>query len=416
MGNLKLALIGAGGRGNAYSEYALMHPEEVEIVAVADPVEERRKAFGEKYKIPVSQQFINWDTFFASQKTADAVMICTQDLQHYEPAMKAMERGYHVLLEKPMTPDIRQCTALSECAERTGRHLMICHVLRYTNFFRTLKNILDSGKAGKIQSIHLSENIAFWHFSHSYVRGPWRNKEESGPIILTKSCHDMDILYWLAGSACKKVSAFGESLQFSRNNCPKDAPDMCLDGCPHSHECMYYAPNIYVQGDFSWLSTANRSDQNIDKIMQDLKTSQYGRCVYKCDNNVPDHMAVNMLFDNNITATFNLCAYTNECYREIRIMGTHGEVYGNMETECIKVIDFKTRNKEVIELKRSAYGHGGGDEGTMKEFVEVLLYGKDPLTSAEASLHSHVMAFAAEESRLTGKVVDLCRCKAVEWS
>ena len=404
---IKLAVIGAGGRGNAYSKYVHNHPAEVELVAVADPDEKRRSEFATEYNIPEEMRFHDWDTFFEQPKMADAVLICTQDQQHYTPAIKAMEMGYDVLLEKPMSPNEKECKEIAECSERTGRTLAICHVLRYTSFFKKLKELLDEGRVGQLVSMHLSENIAYWHFSHSYVRGAWRNKELSSPIILAKSCHDMDILYWLVGAKCKNISSFGNLVQFKAENAPEGAPARCSDGCPASDSCLYYAPNMYVHMEHSWLSTANRSQDNIDQVLEDLKTSQYGRCVYRCDNNVPDHMVTALEFENGVTGTFNLCAYTNECFRQIRLMGTLGEISGDMEKDEIRVIDFSTGNTETINLMKSTAGHGGGDEGIMESFIASLRAGSAALTNGNESLHSHLMAFAAEESRVTGKTINV---------
>jgi len=407
MKKIRLAVIGAGGRGNAYSVFALSHFDEVEMVMVADPNDLNRRNFADKYKISDENCFYDWDEFFEEPRDVDAVLICTQDKFHFTPAIMAMEKGYDVLLEKPMSPSPQECVALAECSERTGKILAICHVLRYTSFFSKLKALLDEGRVGKLVSMHLDENIAFWHFSHSYVRGAWRNKEESSPIILAKSCHDMDILYWLADANCKSISAFGDLVQFKEENAPDGAPLRCLDGCPSKDDCMYYAPNIYIHGGFSWISTANRSTENIAGIMENLKTSPFGRCVYHCDNNVPDHMVTAMEFENGVTATFNLCAYTNECYRTIKLMGTLGEISGDIEKDEIVVTDFKSGETHTIKMKKAVAGHGGGDEGIMKSFVKTLREGGKPLTSAQDSLQSHLMAFAAEESRVSGRTVKI---------
>ncbi|MEI6132068.1 MAG: Gfo/Idh/MocA family oxidoreductase [Bacillota bacterium] len=407
MRKLKLAVIGAGGRGNAYSSYALTHPDEVEMVMVAEPREGQRQTFAEKYKITDENCFNDYDEFFMLKRDVDLLLICTQDKMHFEPAMIALEQGYDVLLEKPMTPNSEECKALVECSERTGKILAICHVLRYTSFFSKLKSLIDEGRIGKLVSMSLDENIAYWHFSHSYVRGPWANSKESSPIILAKSCHDLDILYWYADSKCKSISSFGDLVQFKAENAPEGAPKRCSDGCPVKNDCLYYAPNIYVHDEHSWLSTANRSSENISGILEGLKTSEFGRCVYHCENDVPDHMVTAMEFENGVTATFNLNAYTNECYRTIKLRGTLGEISGNIEEDKIEIVDFKSGETHTIELKKVSSGHGGGDTGIMQSLVTALSVGGKPLTNASESLQSHLMAFAAEQSRVSGKTVDL---------
>lgn len=135
--------------------------------------------------------------------------------------MKALQAGYHVLLEKPMSPDPEECIRMGEMASKAGLVFSICHVLRYTPFFSTLKELLDKGAIGRLMSIQHNENVGYWHQAHSFVRGNWRRKDESSPMILAKSCHDLDILLWLAGSDCVKVSSFGSLSHFTASEAPE---------------------------------------------------------------------------------------------------------------------------------------------------------------------------------------------------
>lgn len=411
MKKVTVAIIGAGLRGVNYLEYALAHPNELQVVAVAEPVAERRESFQARHNIADNMCFENWDDFFAVPKLADAVLICTQDKQHFDPTMKALEAGYHVLLEKPMSPDAKECLLMGEKASQLNRVFSICHVLRYTNFFSTIKELLEKETIGKLMSITHNENVGFWHQAHSFVRGNWSRKEDSSPMILAKSCHDLDILLWLAGSECVRVSSFGSLSHFTADQAPAGAPLRCLDGCPVADECLYYAPNYYLTEDTNWPTSAISNDLSYSARYKALEEGPYGRCVYHCDNDVVDHQVVNLEFANSVTAAFTMSAFTRDVSRTIKLMGTKGEIRGAMEKNEIEVIHFGSGKIERISFEDMGghVGHGGGDMGLLKDFLKLVRDdGKsEGLTSASQSVQSHLMAFAAEQSRVDGNSINL---------
>ncbi|OME85166.1 oxidoreductase [Paenibacillus sp. FSL A5-0031] len=411
MKKVTVAIIGAGLRGVNYLEYALAHPNELQVVAVAEPVAERRESFQARHNIADNMCFENWDDFFAMPKLADAVLICTQDKQHFDPTMKALEAGYHVLLEKPMSPDAKECLLMGEKASQLNRVFSICHVLRYTNFFSTIKELLEKETIGKLMSITHNENVGFWHQAHSFVRGNWSRKEDSSPMILAKSCHDLDILLWLAGSECVRVSSFGSLSHFTADQAPAGAPLRCLDGCPVADECLYYAPNYYLTEDTNWPTSAISNDLSYSARYKALEEGPYGRCVYHCDNDVVDHQVVNLEFANSVTAAFTMSAFTRDVSRTIKLMGTKGEIRGAMEKNEIEVIHFGSGKIERISFEDMGghVGHGGGDMGLLKDFLKLVREdGKsEGLTSASQSVQSHLMAFAAEQSRVDGNSINL---------
>lgn len=411
MKKVKLALIGAGLRGVNYTNYALQHPDEVEVVAVAEPVEDRRMCCKHAHRLPDEMCYADWREMLNQPKLADAVLICTQDDMHYEPTMRALECGYHVLLEKPMSPDPLECIRMGERARQSGLVFSICHVLRYTRFFGTIKQMLEEGRIGRLMSIQHNENVGYWHQAHSFVRGNWRNSDETSPMILAKSCHDMDILLWLAGDSCTNVSSFGSLSHFTAENAPAGAPKRCLDGCPAAEDCLYYAPKTYLTDEDNWMKLAISDDQSYDGRLKAIQEGPYGRCVYHCDNNVVDHQVVSMDFRNEVTAVFTMSAFTKECSRTIKLMGTKGEIRGAMEKNEIELIRFDRNEPELISLETPGghAGHGGGDEGLIRDFIRLVADGGavQGLTSADISVQSHMMAFAAEEARVTGKVVHM---------
>ncbi|WP_195572508.1 Gfo/Idh/MocA family protein [Paenibacillus sp. 1001270B_150601_E10] len=411
MSKVKLALIGAGLRGINYTNVAISNPDEVEVVAVADPWEERRLNFQEAHQLKDEMCFTDWREMLSQPKLADAVLVCTQDNMHFEPTMKALEAGYHVLLEKPMSPDPVECIKMGEKAKELGLVFSICHVLRYTRFFGTIKHMIEEGKIGRLMSIQHNENVGYWHQAHSFVRGNWRNSKESSPMILAKSCHDMDIMLWLAGASCKRISSFGSLSHFRAENAPKGAPKRCLDGCPAADTCIYYAPKTYLIDEPNWMQLAISNDLSYEARQKAIEEGPYGRCVYHCDNDVVDHQVVNMEFDNEVTAVFTMSAFTQECSRTIKLMGTAGEIRGAMEKNEIEWIRFGQESSECIHLDTPGghAGHGGGDEGLVWDFIKLVRANgsEKGLTSADISVQSHLMSFAAEHSRLTGEVVSL---------
>jgi predicted dehydrogenase len=414
MKGITAVLLGAGQRGaGAYATYALEHPEELRFVAVAEPDKARREEFRAMHGLDEAHCFESWQDLLARPRLADAVLVCTQDDMHFEPTVMALEKDYHVLLEKPMSNDAGECIAMGDLALRKNRVFSVCHVLRHTPFFESVKKILDEGKIGDIVSIQHTENVAYWHQAHSFVRGNWRRSEESSPMILAKSCHDMDILLWLVGSDCTKVSSFGSLLHFRKENAPEGAPQHCLEGCPVQDDCPYFAPRIYLDRERGWISDVLRKVVSIDpsdeSVMKALEKRPYGRCVYRCDNDVVDHQVVNLEFASGATVAFTMCAFTYEGGRSIKIMGTKGQIRCDMDRNVIETTDFLTHACETLHPEGTAGGHGGGDAAIMRDFVDLVRSDgkKSGRSAAHLSIQGHLMAFAAETSRLEGRVVEM---------
>ena len=412
----KIILVGAGCRGRCYTDKSFEMPEQYKVVAVAEPREECRDYIKEKHSLPEEMCFDTWEPLLAMPKFADIVIIATMDRQHTEPVLAAIEKGYDILLEKPAAPTPEECRLIQREAEKKGVNVLVCHVLRYTNFFNTIKDVIDSGELGKIMSIQHIEAVGNVHHSHSFTRGNWRNSEESTPMILQKTCHDMDIMAWLVGKKCKKVHSFGALTYFTEENAPKDAPEYCIDGCPHADDCPYNAVKIYYDDkENDWFRTtctkmAKPTDEDVERA---IRTTDYGKCVFKCPNNVVDHQVVNLEFEDNIYASFTMSSF-NKGGREIRIMGTKGELRGSMNSPIIEIYDFLTKKTREIDLDKKLLGntitdgHGGGDRGIMEALLDVI-EGRENRSACDIaeSCDNHMISFAAEESRLTDKVIDM---------
>lgn len=416
---VKALLIGAGQRGaQVYGAFALRNPKDIQFVAVAEPDVERRTAFCQDHGIKPENAVKDWKTLLARPRMADCVFVCTQDNCHFEPAMAALEAGYHVVMEKPMSRDTEELRALQAKAEEKHRLVTVCHVLRYTPFFSKVRELLQSGVVGSLQSIQQIENVAFWHQAHSFVRGNWRREEETSPMILAKSCHDMDILLWMANSHCIKVSSFGSLGHFRSENAPEGAPKYCLDGCPQADSCPYNAERIYLHSTGVHVPVIRKvvSLANTDESVREaLRRGPYGRCVYYCDNDVVDHQVVNLEFENGVTASFTMCAFTWDGGRTIKVMGSHGQIVGDVEQNVLEVTQFATGERTTIRLNAGAEGHSGGDQGFMCDVVRQMQSdgAYTGRTQVASSVESHLIALAAEESRRTGKTVYL-KPQAVE--
>ena len=402
-------VLGTGSRGSIYAGYAKEHPEQLQIIAVADPREDRRNMLADKLNLSESARFASWQALLSHPRMADCAFVCTLDDDHTEPAIKAMELGYHLLLEKPMSNTEEECRAIVAAAKRTNRTLAVCHVLRYTPFYMTLKNLIDRGEIGEVTTINQIENVGYWHQAHSFVRGNWRTVRETSPMLLQKSCHDMDIILWLMGKDCKRVQSFGSLRHFTAENAPERAPERCLDGCPHAESCPYYAPALYMDMNRTgWPVDVITTDMSAEGRRKALEEGPYGRCVYHCDNDVVDRQVVNLEFEGGAVATFTMTGLSADFSRQLKIFGTRGQIEADMGTGEIILQRFGEEKKIIpIDTDKEASGHGGGDFGIMQDFLHILRNGGESRSCAEVSLQSHLICFAAEKSRKEKIVVEL---------
>ena len=404
-------VIGAGGRGTGYGEYALAYPRRAKVVGVAEPRDYYRERLATVHSIPPENVVADWRQL-AGRKIADAVIIATPDALHADPAIAFAGLGYDVLLEKPMAPTAEACRRIAEAARVSGGLFAVCHVLRYTAYTRKLKEIVDSGVIGEIASVQHLEPVGFWHQAHSFVRGNWRNEAQSSFMLLAKSCHDLDWLRHIIGRRCLKVSSFGSLMHFRKECKPGKAGNAtrCVE-CAHEPRCPYSAVGIYVRAwslhGGGWPANVVAPDPTPERLMEALRTGPYGRCVYECDNDVVDHQEVNLLYEGGATAAFTMTAFTEGAGRQTRIFGTQGELRG--DSERITHYDFLTNRTRTVDTRKKSRlsGHGGGDHGLMESFVAAVAT-RDPgkiLSGAQESLETHLTVFAAEQARREGRVI-----------
>lgn len=420
---MKVALAGLGSRGkDTYAPTAKLFPDKMEIVAIADIDPAKVQEVAKEYHIPEEMCFSSAEELIAQDKLADIMFITTQDKQHVEQAIPALKKGYHLLLEKPISPKPEECREIVKVAKEYNRQVIVCHVLRYTPIYSKLKDILDTGVIGDIVSVMSIENVGYWHQAHSFVRGNWRNSETTSPMILQKCCHDMDLLLWLTGKTCESVSSFGDTYLFKEECAPKGAALRCMGGCKAREDCPYDAEKIYLEhhkigaktGYTEWPLDVLTLHPSVETITEAIKTGPYGRCVYHCDNNVVDHQVVNMKMTDGTTISHTMCGFTATGSRYAKFMGTKGEIIADMTENTIKITVFGQKDTEVIDISKIATdfsGHGGGDNRMVEEFLDMLINetgATKRTTSVEQSVESHYCALAAEESRINGgKVIFL---------
>jgi predicted dehydrogenase len=447
---LTAVIVGAGERGaNAYGPR--IHRRGIgRVVGIAEPDDGRRQSAAARFDVPPDRCHRDWRDLFARPRIADAAVIATGDTQHVEPTLLALASGYHVLLEKPMALDDDDCRRIVEAAERAERNVVVCHVYRYSHLFRALRAVVDSGELGRVLSIQLSENVAYWHYAHSFVRGLTRRS--AVPMLLQKSCHDLDLLAWLAGSTARTVTSLVRPTELTDANAPPGAPERCIDGCPHADRCPYDAVALYLRlepmlRDVSlherrwlrllgagvgrlrpvaqrsrlgpirrlaewrrWPLTAVSDDPSPAAIERALRDTRWGRCAWKVgDNDQPAAQSVAISFANGVLASFTMHSSSHRSTRQVRIDGTHGTATGELAglEQCLEVFDHKTARRRRVSFPLTTDGHGGGEAPLVDEFLRAVRTGTRAAGSAREAWESHRIAFAAMRSAREGVAVAL---------
>jgi predicted dehydrogenase len=383
---------------------------------------------------------------------ADYAIVATGDTHHVEPTLAALDAGYHVLLEKPMALDEADAVRIVDAATRADRVVAVCHVYRYSHLFAALHRVIDSGELGDLVSIQLAENVAYWHYAHSYVRGHTRSSVV--PWLLQKSCHDLDLLAWMAGAPAASVASFLRPTELTRANAPEGAPEHCIEGCPHAETCPYDAVSLYrdltpMLSDLAmaerpvglglvargaraarpklmasnlpeaakrrlewwrWPVAAVTDDHTPEGLDHALRTTRWGRCAYKVDDNdQPSAQTVSIRFTNGVLANFTLQSSSHRSMRTVRVNGTRGSAWGELRAldGHLEVADHRSGRVRKVKVPSAYDGHGGGEQPLFRDFLSAIRTGGQPSVSARDSLESHRIAYAAMRSAQTGEMVDL---------
>lgn len=426
MKKIKIAVVGYGNRGQVYADYSLDEPQEVEVVAVVDPNPYKLDVAKERYGLTDNQVFLNYQGFVASGLDVDIVINATMDQVHYETAIEILSSKKNMLIEKPIVAKREELLEIQKLAKENGCAVFVCHVLRYSPFYKTIKEMLKGGEIGKIVSMEMNEHVWIPHYLTSYVRGKWGSEAECGsPILLAKCCHDMDLVAWLNGSKPQAVSCFGHRTHFTPANKPEGATEFCFD-CPHKETCRYSAVDMYYKNDTMPFLVWDSFDKAYADITPEekeafLKKDIYGKCAFTCGGDVMDRQNVLVDFADGSLATFTLSCGTSRPARYIHIVGTDGEIEGKLEEDKFvlrrylkEVVSY---TDEVIDLSTKVVnnatygGHSGGDYGIMHDIVRYFNGDNSSvsITWLDDSVESHLLVFAAEDSRKTRRVVELSK-------
>lgn len=397
---VSIVAIGAGNRTNKYLEYVKQHPDKVKLVGVVELNDIRRKHVADCFSLDASQCFVDYRDFFQHPVEADAVMICTPENMHFEPTMQAIERGYHILLEKPIAQTLEECMLIAQAARKHDVLVSVCHVLRYHPYFMKIKELVDSGELGNIISINHRTSVGLDRTAHGFVRGLWRKEAVTNPMLMSKCCHDIDFLLWLTKTPCRKLTSFGSLRWFKEKNAPEGSAARCVD-CKVESRCPFSAVDLYrVRRD--WIANFDVPEgKTIDEVVEEqLRYGLYGRCVYRCDNDVVDHQIVSMEMESEVTINFSMDVFTVKDNRETHICLTEGEIDGD-ETR-LKVCRFRGAKEEVYDFSDLAHQpfHAGADLNIVADFIDAIQKNRrNVVTSIEQSVESHRICFEAERSR-----------------
>ncbi|WP_214326122.1 Gfo/Idh/MocA family protein [Nonomuraea sediminis] len=409
---VSIAVVGAGMRGQIYARNAVVDGR-ARIVAVAEPDPARRAAFAAEFDVPAEGLFEGWAELAAVPRLADAVVIATQDRLHEGPAVAFADLGYDLLLEKPLAPTEAEARRIVAAVERNGVVFAVGHVLRYTPYTKLLKSVVDGGRLGSVASVQHLEPVGWWHQAHSFVRGQWRRADESGPMLLTKSCHDIDWLLYVLGQKPQRVASFGGLVHFRQENKPQGAGERCVScavepGCPYSAKRLYLGCLGDPRKEF-WPLAAVTADATERGVLAALESGPYGKCVYTTDNDVVDQQVVIMEFAGGATVSFTMTAFTPLEHRRTRVFGSHGYAEGDGRT--VRVVDFRDGSEEVLDSRTvmgasAADGHGGGDGGLTAAFLDAVEARDQRVLGGDAAdaLAGHLVVWAAERARATGTV------------
>lgn len=412
----------------AYASYALTHPEELQIVGVADPSPSRRARARKIFNLTAEQCFASAADLATRPKRADFVINGTMDRHHVPTSLPLLAAGYDILLEKPFATHEVELIELVRTARRFGRKVSICHVLRYTPFYSAIRNEVIKGTIGEILNVQAVEHVSYHHMAMGFVRGKWSRRDEShSTMLMAKSCHDLDLITWMkSGVAPVKVSSVGSNFYFRPEMAPAGAGTRCLVDCPIEAECDYSARKHYIDhperwGQYVWDSLEHIESPTIEDKIASLKgDNRYGRCAWKCDNDVVDHQSVAIEFADGATATLNMIGGSARLMRSIHLVGTKGEIQGRFEDSAftIRHMDLRPGHEfseqqvnlnEVGDTSGSTGNHGGGDLRLVADFLS-LLRGDIPSissTSIEDSIAGHLLGFGADRAREESVVVPI---------
>lgn len=413
-------IVGAGHRGIGYGSYSLSHPDEMKVVGVADPDPVRREAARKKFDLAADMLFETSEALAEKPQLADTVINGTMDADHVPTTLPLLDLGYDVLLEKPICPTRKELLALLQAVRRTGRKVCIGHVLRHAPFYAEIRRRVAAGEIGDLITVNTTERVSYHHVAAAFIRGKWNRKETSNPMLMSKCCHDLDLIAWMkSGIRPTGVASFGSRMHFREEYAPEGAGTRCLVDCPLVDTCRYSARKHYIEqdlwGPYTWHCLEYLGEPTIEDKIKSLSTDNpHGRCVWRCDNNIVDHQSVIVDFADGCIANHTLVTGTAKPCRTIHLVGTLGEIEGVMEDGKLvrRFPDVRPEHEfseETIDLTVSGDGHGGGDMRLVEDFLRVVRGEEPSLSTTELtdSIYGHLIGFAADDAMEQRRVVEI---------
>ncbi|MEK6794731.1 MAG: Gfo/Idh/MocA family oxidoreductase [Spirochaetota bacterium] len=417
-------IIGAGHRSLLYAEHALVKPDELAIVGVAEPDDEKRAHAAKVHSVPADRCYRTAEELAAVPKFADFAINGTMDKLHVPTSMALLKAGYDILLEKPFATNEKEMLELVKTAKKLGRRIAICHVLRYAPFYAGIKKTILDGAIGDIMNMQTTENVSYHHVAAAFIRGKWGTKKYGGSsFLMAKCCHDLDMITWLkSGIPPVRVSSMGSRMYFKPEKAPAGSGTHCMIDCPAAVEsnCLYSAKKHYI--DHNWwlfyvwdINDKFQGQKLPDAAEREKKLKDpsfpYGRCVWKTEADIIDHQSVVVEFADGATATHNLVSGAAKGGRSIQIIGTKGEIRGDFESGKFEINRIDPRSdkeysQELVDTNIAgdfsgiAGAHGGGDARLIMDFVRVM-NGEKPsysYTGIEDSVNGHLTGFYADRS------------------
>lgn len=396
-------ILGMGYRGRIYAQWALEHPDDLRVVAIAEPDPTLRAAWAERLALPSGHAFADWPD--ALMVSAECAIVALPDRLHFHAAQVSLAHGLHTLLEKPVGATWEECVALDATVRECGRMVQVAHILRFTPYYAKIADLIRGGALGELVSIRHLEPVGYGKAAQAFCRGPFGNTQRSSPMILQKCSHDFDLFSWWVGRRCLSAQSFGGLRHFRPECAPPGAATRCVD-CPKAVErtCPHSAIRLLLDRADLRYALPDTSPAGIETALQ----GPLGRCVYACDNDAVDHQVVNLLFEGGVTVSHAMESHTWARDRQTHIFLTDGEIVGDART--LRIHRFSDRATWLWDaaLEGGSPTHESsyilGNDGLLEDWLTALRT-LPPARYAErfhASLQSHAIAFAAEASRLAG--------------
>lgn len=413
---IPILLIGAGQQGaRAYASYALRRPEDMQVVALVEPDEERCHRVAASHKIPHKRRFYRWQDLLTAPQLADIAIVTTPDHIRVPIIQSLLEIGYHVMVETPMTLNPIDCLRLLGIAHHARGKLLLSHPLRHTAFYRALHDIVHSGRLGNVISYKHERLIPFWRTGHQFVRNPnWQ--WDDNPMMMLEGIHEFDLMQWIIDDRVERISSVGSLRDFVPDNAPMEnlPPLHCVDDCPIEAECPFSAIGTYVERRFQNMpqkgfphSAVAEGDESQSAMVQAVEESVWGDCVYHANTSLIDNQSVMLKTSKGINASLTLKGHSIRDQRLISIDGSKGSVQAEFigVDSHLTFYDYATKQENTIQFRIGDNGHGG-EHGSMGNLVRMMRGEVEPLTLIEDVIGAHLLAFAAEEARISEQVIN----------